>query len=134
MDGICGRQPLKNLNGQTYGLLKQTIPLQIFQRLSSTNFTWSILEYFVPYFPSITKWTGEYLISKYSFMGINFRIKHSVIYKNNKFLKFIKIFWLHQNEKISDTGFIQNINNKIFLWFKILGHPEFWYGGVHYFE
>ena len=33
---ICGR------------LLKQTISLQIFSRLSSTNFTWSILEYFVP--------------------------------------------------------------------------------------
>ena len=28
---------------------KQTISLQIFQKLSSTNFTWSILEYFVPY-------------------------------------------------------------------------------------
>ena len=25
----------------------QTIPLQIFQRLSSTNFTWSFLQYFV---------------------------------------------------------------------------------------
>ena len=46
---ICGRQPLKNLKG--YGLLKQTISLQIFQRLSSTNFTWSILEQFVPYRP-----------------------------------------------------------------------------------
>ena len=32
---ICGSQPLKNLNG--YGLP------------SSTNFTWSILEYFVPF-------------------------------------------------------------------------------------
>ena len=39
---VCGRQPLKNLKG--YGL--QTIPLQIFWRLSSTNFTWFILEYF----------------------------------------------------------------------------------------
>ena len=29
--------------------LKQTIPFQIFYRLSSTNLTWSILEYFVPY-------------------------------------------------------------------------------------
>ena len=39
---ICERQPLKNLKG--YGL-----PIfQIFKRLSSTNFTWSILEYFVP--------------------------------------------------------------------------------------
>ena len=38
---------LKNLNG--YGLLKQAITLQFFLRLSSTNFTWSILEYFVPY-------------------------------------------------------------------------------------
>ena len=37
---------LKNLNG--YGLLKQNITLQFFLRLSSTNFTWSILEYFVP--------------------------------------------------------------------------------------
>ena len=34
---ICGRQPLKNLKG--HGLLK----------LSSTNFTWSILEYLDPY-------------------------------------------------------------------------------------
>ena len=38
---FCGRQPLKTL--------KQTIPLQIFLRLSSTNFTWSFLEYFVPF-------------------------------------------------------------------------------------
>ena len=30
---ICGRQPLK----------KQTISLQIFQKLSATNFTWSLL-------------------------------------------------------------------------------------------
>ena len=36
---ICGRQPLQNLKG--YGLFKQ--------RLSSTNFIWSILEYFVQY-------------------------------------------------------------------------------------
>ena len=40
------RQPLKNLKG--YGVPKQTISLQIFQRLSATNFTWFILEYFVP--------------------------------------------------------------------------------------
>ena len=40
---ICGRQPLKNLKG--YGVLNQTMS----QRLSSTNFTWSILEYFVPF-------------------------------------------------------------------------------------
>ena len=31
------------------GLLKQAMSLQIFQRLSSTNFTWSILEYLIPY-------------------------------------------------------------------------------------
>ena len=37
MDKICGRQSLKNLKG--YGLLKQ---------IFSTNFTWSILEYFAP--------------------------------------------------------------------------------------
>ena len=44
---ICGRDSLKDL--KWYGLLKQTISLQIFYRLSSTKFTWSILEYFVPY-------------------------------------------------------------------------------------
>ena len=44
---ICGRQPLKNF--KSYGLLRQRISLQIFKRLSSTNFTWSILEYFAPY-------------------------------------------------------------------------------------
>ena len=39
---FCGRQPLRNLKG--YSLLKQTISL-----LSSTNFTWSVFEYFVPF-------------------------------------------------------------------------------------
>ena len=44
---ICERrQPLKEL--QWHGLLKHTISLQIFQKLSSANFTWSILEYFFP--------------------------------------------------------------------------------------
>ena len=42
---ICGRQPLKDL--KQYGLLKQS--LESFSRLSSTNFTCSILKYFVPY-------------------------------------------------------------------------------------
>ena len=44
---ICERQPLKDLKG--YGLLKQTISFQIFERLFFTNFTWSILEYFVSF-------------------------------------------------------------------------------------
>ena len=39
--------PFKDL--KEYCLLKQTILLQISQRLSSTNVTWSILEYFVIY-------------------------------------------------------------------------------------
>ena len=43
---ICGRKPLENL--KWYDLLKQTISLQRFWRLSYTNFTWSILEYFFP--------------------------------------------------------------------------------------
>ena len=34
---ICGRQSLKNYKG--YGLLRQTISLPVFQRLSCTNFT-----------------------------------------------------------------------------------------------
>ena len=37
---------MKNLKG--YDLLRQAIPLQVFERLSSTNLTSSILEYFVP--------------------------------------------------------------------------------------
>ena len=38
---ICGRQPLKNMKG--CGLL-----LSCLLRLSSTNFNWATLEYFVP--------------------------------------------------------------------------------------
>ena len=30
-------------------MLRQTMSLQIFQRLSSTNFTWSFLKYLDPY-------------------------------------------------------------------------------------
>ena len=37
-----------------YGLLKQTLSLQGFQRLSSTNFIWSTFEYFVPYVKSLS--------------------------------------------------------------------------------
>ena len=48
---ICGRQPLKNL--KWYGLPRQTISLQIFLRLSSTNFTWSTLQYFAPFAPFV---------------------------------------------------------------------------------
>ena len=43
----CGRQPSKHL--ERYDLLKQSISLQIFWKLSPRNFSWSILEYFVPY-------------------------------------------------------------------------------------
>ena len=44
---ICGRQPLKIL--KEYRMLKQTILLYFFWWLSSTNFTRSILEYFVSF-------------------------------------------------------------------------------------
>ena len=37
---FCGRKPFKKFKG--HGLLRQTISLQIFQRFSSTNYTWSI--------------------------------------------------------------------------------------------
>ena len=43
---ICGREPFKNL--KRCGLSKQIISIQIFWRLSSTNLTWSILEYLDP--------------------------------------------------------------------------------------
>ena len=45
----CGRQPLKNF--KIYDLLKQTISLEISQRLSSRKFTSSTLEYFVSDYP-----------------------------------------------------------------------------------
>ena len=44
---LCGRQPLKNL--KLYGVLKETISLQILKRLSLRSFTWSILQYFCPF-------------------------------------------------------------------------------------
>ena len=40
-------QAFKNLKG--YDLFKEIISLHIFKRLSSTNFTWSIFEYFVSF-------------------------------------------------------------------------------------
>ena len=55
---ICGRQPLRNL--KWYGLLRQTISLQNFSRLSSTNFTWSIFEYL-----SQIMFVIRWLLSKY---------------------------------------------------------------------
>ena len=42
-----GRHPLNVL--KWYDLLRQTISIQVFQRLSSTNFTWFILEYFASF-------------------------------------------------------------------------------------
>ena len=44
---ICKRQPLKNLRGYD-------LP-EVEERLSSTNFTWLILEYFVPYFSLVSQ-------------------------------------------------------------------------------
>ena len=43
---ICGRQPLKNLKG--YGLLEPDHTPPSFLKAGLTNFTWSILEYFIP--------------------------------------------------------------------------------------
>ena len=45
-----------------YGLLKQTISLQLFQRLSSKNSTWSILEYFVRYEKELSKLVRQWNI------------------------------------------------------------------------
>ena len=44
---ICGSQPLKNL--KWYGLLRQIISFQFFQRLSCKKFTWSIIAFLDPY-------------------------------------------------------------------------------------
>ena len=50
----CGRHPLKNLKG--YSLITDHIP-SYFVKMSSTNSTWSILEYFVPHVSSETSWS-----------------------------------------------------------------------------
>ena len=44
-----------------FPLIPQTITLQIIQRLSSTNFTRSILEYYVPYI-AILPWKIDYYV------------------------------------------------------------------------
>ena len=50
-NGICFgvEDTMVTFQGAKYGLPKQNISLQIFKRLPSTNFTWSTIEYFVPY-------------------------------------------------------------------------------------
>ena len=50
-------QAFKNLKG--YDLFKEIISLHIFKRLSSTNFTWSIFEYFVS-FKCCSVWWGAF--------------------------------------------------------------------------
>ena len=50
---ICGRQPLKNL--KLYDLLRQIISkTSSVSKISSKNFTWSILEYLDPYLSAVT--------------------------------------------------------------------------------
>ena len=55
----------KNLKG--YGLLKETISVHFFLMLSSTNFTWSIIEYFVR---DVVK---DSFVKKIIFTKINFK-------------------------------------------------------------
>ena len=50
---ISGRQPIKNYSGIT--CLKQNITLQIYDWLSSTNFTWFILNPFPANVPIMEK-------------------------------------------------------------------------------
>ena len=57
--------------------LWKTISLLIFKRLSSTNFTWYIVEYFVPYIYCIAliyMWRC-YIVSDYSCNSLRFRWK-----------------------------------------------------------
>ena len=68
---ICGRQPLKHLNW--YDMSKKTTSIQIFSRLSSTNFTWSILEYLDPcifqkskYLPYDAEYLTDVIFADYS--------------------------------------------------------------------
>ena len=58
---ICERQRLKML--KAYGLLKADQTHSNFSRLSSPNFTWSILEYFVSFNPLLrndVKWSDTH--------------------------------------------------------------------------
>ena len=79
-----------------YGLLKQTISLQIFWRLYSTNFTWSILELFVSYncnyknIWSISTW--KWIQWKFYITGIFEKCKSSCTSRD--FFFFFGIFFL----------------------------------------
>lgn len=69
---FCGR-PFKNL--KLYDLLKQNISIQIFWRLSLTNFTWSILKFLNPMWPT---WITITHLRSY---------EHKLYYRNQKFCR-----------------------------------------------
>ena len=81
---IFGRQPLKNLKG--YDLLTQSISLQIFERLSSKNFTWFILEHFVPCLFQAVPSSLNFccLLCVVQFFGIYSLYFHNFYYKNER--------------------------------------------------
>ena len=77
---ICGRQPLKNLKG--YGLLKRGIVLQIFWKLSSKPFIWSIREYFVP---------NVHMFWRFSISGVIGKLEYNrIIRLENDWVKFLQ--------------------------------------------
>ena len=88
-------------------MLKQTISLQIFQRLSSTNFTWSILEQLVPYRPvniffhsygrpmNALKQTNKALTTKYSYYCV---IENLIYFPRCKVLYLLNVNYAQNRE------------------------------------
>ena len=68
-------------------VLRQTISLQIFERLSSTNFTWIILEYFVP------NGTGSLILRSFNYHPVSLLVFFLWLVKSVKNLKIIALKW-----------------------------------------
>ena len=76
----CGRQPLKNLRG--YSLFRQAISFQVFQSLSSANFTQYIYEYIASY-----KYVSK--LHQYS--------EHSILWHFSNILANVKLLFIAVN-------------------------------------
>ena len=114
---ICGRQPLKKFEGI------------FFKGPSSTNFTWSILEYFVlfvyiSFFLTFLLWLS--FGTKYSRMDqvnlwkIPLKKFEGIYHTPSNFLKivFYKFYFVHSWNFVLFTIFILKINSPNIPWFE----------------
>ena len=76
------KTPFKKL--ESYNLSKWTMSLQIFERLSSTKFTWSILGYFVSFFSYFEKKKFKFMFKTVKLITIDFQL----LYITKIFLSF----------------------------------------------